>query len=361
MSRADAYRLTLDAPAKVNLALSVGPPTADGYHPLESVFCALDLCDTLCFEMPEADARSADASPDAARTTLGTPVAISLAGPCAPGVDVPVADNLVFRAVDAFEEALGRPVVDAGRTLSVSIDKHIPAGGGLGGGSSDAACALRACAQMTASGEVDLDVVARSIGADVAFFLHGGTALMTGRGDVLSRRLPTFPLPLVLMGDAGANPTGEVYAAYDELSIRGGSAPQEAAYAGSASQEAACGGSASQEAACGGSASQEAACGVGTRSSCDPLALADALDAGESDPRRLASLCGNDLGPAAMSVNGSLASRIRRAADDPDVLAALVTGSGSTTYALCADAARAAAFAERACAWSTWTRVATPI
>ena len=340
MSRADAYRLTLDAPAKVNLALSVGPPTADGYHPLESVFCALDLCDTLCFEMPYADVHSADARPDAARTTLGTPVAISLAGPCAPGVDVPVADNLVFRVVDAFEQVLGRPVVDAGRMLAVSIDKHIPAGGGLGGGSSDAACALRACAQMAASGEVDLDVVARSIGADVAFFLHGGTALMTGRGDVLSRRLPTFPLPLVLMGDAGANPTGEVYAAYDELSIRGGSAPQEAA--------------------CGGSAPQEAACGIGTRGSCDPSALADALDAGESDPRRLASLCGNDLDPAAMSVNGSLASRMRRAADDPDVLAALVTGSGSTTYALCADAARAAAFAERARAWSTWTRVATP-
>ena len=355
--------LSIDAPAKVNLVLSVGWPPVDGYHPVESVMCALGLCDTLRFEVRDAlggpgcggpaDARFVDARPtaarpadarltdvrpdgvrsDVARTTFGTSVAIECTGPCAAGADVAVADNLVFRAIDAFERQSGRPLlgdvrgigVDGvrGGMLSVCIDKHIPAGGGLGGGSSDAAAALLACARIAPSeGGVDLDAVARGVGADVPFFLHGGTAFMGGRGDVFERALPGFGLPVVLLGDEEGSSTSDVYAAFDALCAAG-----QAARAGR----------------------------------CDARALADALDDGCRDAGRLAELCGNDLGPAACTVNPVLAHRLDVVRADPDVLAALVSGSGSTCFAVCADADRAAAVAERARAWCAWTCVARPV
>ena len=340
--------LSIDAPAKVNLVLSVGWPPVDGYHPVESVMCALDFCDTLRFEVRgatggpgcggPADARPVDACPtdvrpDVARTTFGTPVAIECTGPCAVGADVPVADNLVFRAIDAFERQSGRPLLGdvrgteadgvRGGMLSVCIDKHIPAGGGLGGGSSDAAAALLACARIAPSEVgVDLDAAACGVGADVAFFLHGGTAFMGGRGDVFERALPGFGLPVVLLGDEEGSSTSDVYAAFDALCAAG-----QAARAGR----------------------------------CDARALADALDDGCRDAGQLAELCGNDLGPAACTVNPVLAHRLDVVRADLDVLAALVSGSGSTCFAVCADADRAAAVAERARAWCAWTCVARPV
>ena len=298
--------LTLEAPAKVNLCLAVSYPPQGGFHALASVFQALSLHDTLTFEvLPAAGGQLAG---ELARTQAGTPVALACAG-----AGVPTRDNLVFKAIDAFEQVCGRAVLTSGSVLHVQVRKRIPAGGGLGGGSSDAAAALKACAWLLGRdplGELCVSV-AQGLGADVAFFLHGGCALMGGRGDVLQQRLPAFPLPLVLLGDARGNPTPAVYRAFD-------AAPAPAP---------------------------------------DARALADALLAGDVPARQLAALCGNNLGPAACALNPSLASRMQRAAADADVLAAVVTGSGSTCYAVCAGEAQARAFAQRAAAYSAWVEV----
>lgn len=292
----------MQAPAKVNLCLSVKFPPVDGYHAIDSVFQTLDLHDTVEFESCDASG-----APDAV-TKLGTPVALACGD-----LRISVRDNLVFKAVERAELACRAPFVAPGQLLRISVDKRIPAGGGLGGGSSDAAAVLKAYAAAQGIEPLDgrLLEAARGLGADVAFFLYGGAALMCGRGDVLQRRLPSFPLPLVLMGDAQGNSTAQVYAAFD-----GRPAPAP-----------------------------------------DAFALADALEAGE-EPARLAELCANNLQDAACEVGSALAERIERAQADPSVLGALVTGSGATSFAICATRQDAERFAARARAYCDWVRIA---
>lgn len=291
--------LRLVAPAKVNLCLSVAFPPRDGYHAVDSVFQALDLADELLFQ--ELDVAPAGA----ARTQAGTPVGIEC-----PGLELSVSENLVFRAIDELEAACACVVVPAGHALRVVIDKRIPAGGGLGGGSSNAAAACRAFAQFTGVAEDDPRVLeaAAKLGADVPFFLYGGAALMTGRGDVLVRRLPGFSLPIVLMGDAQGNSTAAVYAAFD-------AAPPARP---------------------------------------DAAALAACMEDAQAQTEELASLVANNLGPAACEANPRLEQRLQQALADADVLTALVTGSGSTCYAVCANDDAAAAFAKRAQGFCDW-------
>ncbi|MBS7407444.1 MAG: hypothetical protein KIG15_07395, partial [Coriobacteriales bacterium] len=190
-----AERLVFEAPAKVNLCLAVSYPPRDGYHLLDSVFFELPLADSVCVERISID-DVAD-HPAAAATAAGTLVALECGA-----LGIPTQDNLVFKAVDGFERAVGVALAPEDGGISIAVDKRIPAGGGLGGGSSDAAATLRACCALAGLSEGDLRVeaLARTLGADVAFFLHGGTALMGGRGDLFEEDLPPFPLPLVLMG-----------------------------------------------------------------------------------------------------------------------------------------------------------------
>ena len=292
------------APAKVNLCLSVHYPPERGYHALDSVFQTLDVCDTLEFETCPVDSGES-----LTETSMGTPVALD----CGP-IDIPTSDNLIFKAIDLVEQACDVPSAFAGQMVRIVVDKRIPAGGGLGGGSSDAAAVLKAYARLQGLNPLGEDVlgVARKLGADVAFFLYGGAALMTGRGDELQRCLPPFPLPLVLMGDAQGNSTAAVYADFD-----GAPAP-----------------------------------------AFDSFALAAAMEASDVAPETLASLCGNNLEPAACRVGAALAQRIERAKKDPAVLNALVTGSGATSFAICADERSAQEFAVRARQFSDWVCVA---
>lgn len=297
-------RLTLPAYAKVNLCLSVKYPPTDGYHAVDSVLQTIDLHDTL--EFVAGDSALAQ---EVANTRMGTPVALNcdVAGLC-------IHDNLIFKALDGIEQACDLPAVYPGQTLSVLVDKRIPAGGGLGGGSSDAAAALKAYARLNnlnPLGDKMLEV-ARTLGADVAFFLYGGAALMQGRGDVLQRCLPSFPLPLVLMGDAQGNPTGSVYAAFDENPVK---AP-------------------------------------------DAYALARLMEREDVKAQELASLCRNNLEPAACRVGERLDMRMERAKADPAVLNALVAGSGATSFAICATEEDARQFASRACEYCDWACVA---
>lgn len=154
--------MKVEAYAKINWSLRITGKRADGYHDLETVFQQISLHDTLTF-MPSST------------------LSLTCSDPTIPVDDT----NLVFRAARAV-----------GATAQIHLEKRIPAGGGLGGGSSDAAATLRALAPSDAP----LADLAHSLGSDVPFFLVGGTAYATGRGEVLTPlpSLPSTPLLLLL-------------------------------------------------------------------------------------------------------------------------------------------------------------------
>ncbi len=150
--------------AKINLHLQVIGMRADGYHELRTVFQTIELHDVLRF------------------TALPEGVELTVTGAALPAG----AGNLVHRAATAY---LSRWAADRG--VAVELEKRIPAGGGLGGGSSDAATTLLALRDLygAPADAQELWPLARSLGADVPYFLVGGTALGVGRGDEI------VPLP----------------------------------------------------------------------------------------------------------------------------------------------------------------------
>lgn len=175
----------LSAPAKINLALIVGPPRPDGKHEVVTVYDRIDLAD---------------------KVTLEPASALEIRGF--------VHDTLVASALRGLADRAG---VEPG--WRVTIDKRIPVAAGLGGGSSDAASALRlanALLDRPLSGE-ELHDLAASVGADVPFFLADGAQLGEGDGSVLTPlELPRdYVVVIVLPGDAGKASTAAVYAAFD--------------------------------------------------------------------------------------------------------------------------------------------------
>jgi 4-diphosphocytidyl-2-C-methyl-D-erythritol kinase len=168
------------APAKLNWSLEVVGRRADGFHLLESEMVSIDLCDEVHIE---ASASSSS---------------VEFIGPFGPSV--PRSRNTVLAALSTVS-----------RTAAVRVDKHIPAGGGLGGGSSDAAAILRW------AGMRDLSLAA-TVGSDVPFCVSGGRAIVRGVGDVVE------PLPFVardltiFLAPFGVN-TARCYAAFDEMAV----------------------------------------------------------------------------------------------------------------------------------------------
>ncbi len=198
----EALGVEVAAPAKVNLLLRVGPLRPDGYHDLDTVFQAVDLCDRV-------------------RVWRGPPgVTLQVEGRDVPG---PAEENLAVRAARAFAAEAG--VEPAWRVV---LEKRIPAGAGLGGGSSDAAATLRALERLEGEplGARRLSGVGRRLGADVAFFLEGAArAAAAGRGDDLR---PMEPLPaaeLVLALPDVHVGTAEAYRALDAGRGRDGAVP----------------------------------------------------------------------------------------------------------------------------------------
>ena len=175
--------IELVAPAKLTLGLRITGRRDDGYHLIDAEMVSLDLHDVLTID------RSRDG--------------LSVGGPCAAGVPVD-ASNLVVRALALI-----------GCRAHVTIDKRIPHGGGLGGGSSDAAAVLR-------WGGVSDPAVATGIGADVGFCLVGGRARVRGIGDVVDP-LPYVERAVTLVVPPLAVSTPAVYRAWDDLG--GPSAP----------------------------------------------------------------------------------------------------------------------------------------
>ena len=154
--------LSLLAPAKVNLFLEVLARRADGYHEIETVMQTVDLCDRLDFW---------EAPPGV--------FTVSVSGrPGAPADET----NLALRAARMLAAEAG-----AARGAHLHIDKRIPTGGGLGGGSSDAAAALRGLSRLwgLAAAARDLEPLGARLGSDVNFFLTGGLALCRGRGELV--------------------------------------------------------------------------------------------------------------------------------------------------------------------------------
>lgn len=160
--------LTLHPPAKVNLLLRILARERSGFHQLETLFCTLEFADTLTLE----------------RATSG--ISLEVAGPPLG----PVEENLVYKAANAFLRA-----GQIGEGVAIRLEKRIPPGAGLGGGSSDAGATLRGLRSLF-PGSVGMSqalTLAGALGSDVPFFFSSSPlALAWGRGD---RILPLPPLP----------------------------------------------------------------------------------------------------------------------------------------------------------------------
>jgi 4-diphosphocytidyl-2-C-methyl-D-erythritol kinase len=200
-------QLRVRALAKVNLMLRLIGRRPDGYHEVRTVLQSLALHDALTF------------------TTTRGPLRIETDDPECP-VD---RANLVWGAAERLWRAAGRP--GAPRGVTIRIEKRIPARAGLGGGSSDAAAAVRALAAVwrVKAGERELCAVAASLGADVPFFLEGGTVLGTGRGDLLWPLADAPKAWVVLVVPGFGVTTAAAYAWWDRR--RGSRARQRASEA----------------------------------------------------------------------------------------------------------------------------------
>ena len=184
-------RLVALAPGKVNLCLFVGEPRADGYHPLVSVFQAVTLADELTLEPAPAGARADEV------------VCPGVAGP-----------NLAGAALAAYRERAGWD----GPPVRLTIVKRVPVAAGMGGGSGDAAAALRLAAHAAGRPQDPLiRELAPALGADVPSQVTPGRALVTGIGEHVEPLPPGPPAALVLVPSPHALSTPAVYREADRL------------------------------------------------------------------------------------------------------------------------------------------------
>lgn len=278
--------LELFAPAKVNLGLRITGRRPDGYHELDSLFAPLDFGDDLRLDVSAADA---------------TEIQLRVLGDGDGIPDGP--ENLAARAARRYLEACGTRF-----RVSITLTKRIPAGAGLGGGSSDAAAVLRGLARLAPGlPETGLAELALALGADVPFFLDPAPCRVRGIGDQIEPLAGIPALALLLVHPGEALGTADVYQAFDALTPRPPPPrPPEGAW---------------------------------PRSN-------DALGA------RLH----NDLEPAALRLAPSL-GRIRRGLEALGAQAVAMSGSGATLYGIFPDAS--AASTAQAQGNFPWSRVAS--
>jgi 4-diphosphocytidyl-2-C-methyl-D-erythritol kinase len=259
--------MTLCAYAKINLYLRVVGRRPDGYHEIETLFHSIRLADTLSF----------DAAP-------AGQLLLECDDPSLP----PDESNLVCRAAAALRAAAG---VEAGARIRLA--KRIPMGAGLGGGSSDAAATLVGLCRLwgLSLDAAALHALAAGLGSDVPFFLRGGAALATGRGELLIPLPDAPPLALVLVSPPFEVGTPWAYRAWRPVP----DGPSAAA-------------------------------------------CREALARG--DRQALAAALRNDLEPGVVATHPELET-IRQRLRAAGALGARMTGSGSTLFALARDAAHA--------------------
>lgn len=182
------------APAKINLYLHVGPVRDDGLHELASLFVFAG----------DGDRISAAPSDD---------LSLEVTGPFAPALaDLPAQDNLVLRAASRLREACG---VTTGAALT--LEKNLPIAAGIGGGSADAAAALRALVRLWDAdiGEDALVRLAFSLGADIPACLAGAPVNVTGAGEAMATGPVLPPLWVCLVNSGVETPTGPIFRAFD--------------------------------------------------------------------------------------------------------------------------------------------------
>ena len=184
----------VQVPAKVNLQLSVGPKKADGYHEVVTVFQAISLYDTI-------------------KISPSDQFQISIKGDYTNGVPLDQS-NLVYKAVELMAEKF-----DTDKALEIEISKSIPVAGGMAGGSADAAGALLGIDQLFGLGlnRDELGEVARNLGSDVPFMLHGGTAVGRGHGDEITPALSRGTYHWVIAVSSNGLSTPSVYGECDRL------------------------------------------------------------------------------------------------------------------------------------------------
>ena len=193
------------SPAKVNLVLAVGEKQENGFHEVQTIMHSLALHDTL--SMRRFDDES---SGDGLQVMLKCESSFTI-----DPLLIKAEENIAYKAVVELAKALGRTQDE---TIEMILNKVIPAEAGLGGGSSNAAAALVGAATLWGVGVEDERVqeVASRLGADVSFFLKGGCARLSGKGDVFEAQLePRSGFVLLVRPDAGVS-TGKAYAAFDE-------------------------------------------------------------------------------------------------------------------------------------------------
>jgi 4-diphosphocytidyl-2-C-methyl-D-erythritol kinase len=186
--------VTVRAPAKINLVLSVGSVRADGYHPLDTIYQAVSLYD----DVTVSDAETWSVSVTSDDVDLG---------------DVPADErNIALRAGLLLTEHHG-----LGKAAHVHITKGIPVAGGMAGGSADAAATLVALDRLWSLDTTDDDLLALAaeLGSDVPFALVGGTARGTGRGETVTPLADDSSLWWVVVPDAEGLSTPAVYAEFD--------------------------------------------------------------------------------------------------------------------------------------------------
>ena len=178
-------KLTAQAPAKINRELRVGRIRPDGFHEVFSRMTSISLADTLTVE----DADGLELACDDAAVPAGR-------------------DNIVIRAAESLAQRAGVPA-----RARIHLEKRVPMGGGLGGGSADAAIALRLLARLWRTGEdpTELAAIAASLGSDVPFFLTGGEADVRGRGEVVTPAEDSDSTKLLLLVPPFSISTAGVY------------------------------------------------------------------------------------------------------------------------------------------------------
>lgn len=186
--------ISVSAPAKINVGLKVLPVRNDGFHSIESIFQTVGLYDELTVKLIDGFGRCEVSCAD---------------------IVLPK-KNTIESAYKAFSEVYGKI-----KSVSVFLKKEIPSGGGLGGGSSDAAAFVRALEKLNnvKLSDNELDSIAAKIGSDVFFFLHtaDGAAIVTGRGEIMQRIKRRNDLTFLLVFPHVSSSTKEAYDLIDEF------------------------------------------------------------------------------------------------------------------------------------------------
>lgn len=182
-------QISIKAFGKINIGLEIGYPLLDGYHPIRSIFHSLEIFDTLTLEKSTDDAILVEGS-----------------------FDCPMETTTIYKAADLFKRVTG-----AKGGIKLAVKKEIPAMAGLGGGSVDAAATLVALDALydTHLDKAQLGAMATQIGSDVSFFLDGGAAIVSGRGEIIKPIAPRNDFGIVLVWPGFGISTAWAYATLD--------------------------------------------------------------------------------------------------------------------------------------------------